>query len=653
MEIKYRPEIDGLRTIAVLSVIIYHAEFAMGSGKLLPGGFFGVDIFFVISGFLITSLMMSEFYRTGTISIKNFYERRARRLLPALIVVMLVSIPFAWMYLLPDQLVDYAKSLISSLLFGSNLYWNYSLQQYGAESALLKPFLHTWSLAVEEQYYIVFPLILLAILKWFKHHAIVLLTAGLLVSLQFAEWMTQQDASFSFYMLPSRFWELLAGGLLANILHLHPQKDNDALLNKTMPVLGLFLIVYSVIFIDLDSNHPGFVTLVPVVGTILIIWFANKNDLITQVLSSTPFVAIGLISYSLYLWHYPVFAFARVAFGDLSLYQKMVCIFLSLILSLVSFRFVEKPFRENKCPSVNKWLMVSLVFPLFFVSGFSVAFIQQDGYQGRIENLFSKEAKHTNQKTLLAWLDNTVNHSNFESESYFSGQYKEKVLVLGDSHVTAWGDAINSIYKRDDNVIVTLSYLGCGWKVVGDSVVNRGPNLKKHDKRCNATKDLLNDEKVSSSFDTIVLASYRPFSSKVNMFRFDLLKLLKKRNPNANVVIVGNYYQLTKGKVGCLGLMQQKMDNASICITHSDYPPVNYDHKEDVFFDEFDGLGYVYFDLIDNVCGEGLDGKCPYEYDGIPFMLDWNHMTPLFTRHITKQMLDRGVNLLDQGKRIK
>ena len=149
MEIKYRPEIDGLRTISVVSVIIYHADFLMNGNKILPGGFFGVDVFFVISGFLITSLMMSEFHKSGTISIPNFYLRRARRLLPALLVVMLASLPFAWLYLLPSQLINFSESLISTLLFGSNFLWHYSLQEYGAESGLLKPFLHTWSLAVE------------------------------------------------------------------------------------------------------------------------------------------------------------------------------------------------------------------------------------------------------------------------------------------------------------------------------------------------------------------------------------------------------------------------------------------------------------------------------------------------------------------------
>ena len=162
-QIKYRPDIDGLRTIAVVSVMLYHAKITVAGGHFLPGGYLGVDIFFVISGYLITTLLMTELDRTGQLSILNFYERRVRRLLPALLVVMLASLPFAWRFLLPDQLIDFSKSLVYSLLFASNFYWDHSLQQYGAESALYKPFLHTWSLAVEEQYYIVFPLLLFCI----------------------------------------------------------------------------------------------------------------------------------------------------------------------------------------------------------------------------------------------------------------------------------------------------------------------------------------------------------------------------------------------------------------------------------------------------------------------------------------------------------
>ena len=215
MSLKYRADIDGLRAVAVGGVLLYHLDSYLGAHSFFKGGFFGVDIFFVISGYLITSLILREFSETGHFSIANFYERRARRLLPALLVVALVSVPVAWLILLPTQLMDFSKSLIGSLLFVSNFYWLETLQEYGAESAQLKPLLHTWSLAVEEQYYIVFPLILLALLRFWQRHVSSILIIFLTASFIFAVWMSGRNPSFSFYMLPSRFWELLGGGLLA------------------------------------------------------------------------------------------------------------------------------------------------------------------------------------------------------------------------------------------------------------------------------------------------------------------------------------------------------------------------------------------------------------------------------------------------------
>ena len=167
MKLTYRPEINGLRTIAVCAVILYHAQITILGHQPFKGGFIGVDIFFVISGYLITFIILKELVTTGSFSFKHFYERRIRRILPALLFVMLVSLPFAWMYLLPSIFVDFSKSIIYSLGFSSNFYFWYSGERYGAESGLLKPFLHTWSLSVEEQFYILFPIVLLVIFKYF------------------------------------------------------------------------------------------------------------------------------------------------------------------------------------------------------------------------------------------------------------------------------------------------------------------------------------------------------------------------------------------------------------------------------------------------------------------------------------------------------
>ena len=334
MEKNYRPEIDGLRAIAVVSVILYHAQITILGHQPFQGGFIGVDIFFVISGYLITSIILKELVTTGSFSFKHFYERRIRRILPVLLFVMLVSLPFAWMYLLPTSFIDFSKSILYSLGFSSNFYFHYTGQQYGAESGLLKPFLHTWSLSVEEQYYILFPIILLVVFKFFRKYLIHLLILGFVMSLGLADWGSRNHPSFNFYILLTRGWELLAGSLLAYFEITKNHRSTNKTLNLILPTIGLLLVGLSIFFSNDEMRHPSLYTLTPIIGVCLIIWFADEKDIITKILSTKPLVAIGLISYSLYLWHYPIFAFARMhEFIQGNLFNLL---FLGVIISILS-----------------------------------------------------------------------------------------------------------------------------------------------------------------------------------------------------------------------------------------------------------------------------------------------------------------------------
>ncbi len=462
MTIRYRPEIDGLRTVAVLSVIVYHAEFVLAGHNVLSGGFFGVDVFFVISGYLITSLILGELNDSGTFSVARFYERRARRLLPALLVVMAFSVVASWHILLPAQLVDFSRSLIASLAFLSNVYWVLSLQEYGAESALFKPMLHTWSLAVEEQYYLFFPLVMLAAHRWLRQKLNILLFGGLLISLAFAVWFTSFASQLSFYMLPSRLWELLAGGLLASIRLRCQQKDSSVALDNIMPIAGLLLLAYSFSVVEYDSNHPGLVTLIPVLGTLLIIWFSGKGDVVTSLLSSRVFVGIGLLSYSLYLWHYPIFAFARDIKADISLTEKLIWIVLTFILSAFSYVLVEKPCRNRQIVSTKRFLGISSALFLLVIS-FSGYALYNDGIRDRFQDLetsygineFDNKILREKSWSLLNGLanrggyDESVHNrpSRFESEMlwFTLGGKKTNVLIIGNS---VSKDLFNALYQN-------------------------------------------------------------------------------------------------------------------------------------------------------------------------------------------------------------
>lgn len=332
--VRYRTEIDGLRAIAVLPVILFHAGFAA-----FPGGYVGVDVFFVISGYLITGILIDEISE-GQFSIVSFYERRARRILPALFAVLFACLPFAWMWLLDEQLEDFAASLGSVLVFLSNIYF-LSQVSYFAPTAELQPLLHTWSLGVEEQYYLLFPLIVaLAMRAGLRRLFWVTLTLTL-ASLALSEVGNQIDAGRNFFFTLSRFWELGIGSLCAVITVRHP-----GLRNGPLAALGLALILAAVFLFDRDTPSAGVFTLIPVGGAALIVLFCRADTLVGRVLSHPAPVGIGLISYSAYLVHQPLFAFTRIRSAEepgLAL-LSFLCL-ASLALGWLSWRFIERPFR--------------------------------------------------------------------------------------------------------------------------------------------------------------------------------------------------------------------------------------------------------------------------------------------------------------------
>lgn len=341
----YRREIDGLRAVAMLPVIFFHAGFG-----LFSGGFVGVDVFFVISGYLITSILLGE-QQTGKFSIVGFYERRARRILPALFLVMLASLPFAWIWMLPDYFENFGQSLVATVFFGNNvLLWLTS--GYFALESEFKPMIHTWSLGVEEQYYVFFPLLVMALWSRTKHHLTVVIALLAAASFIWAEYAILKAPDAAFYLLPSRAWELLLGSLSAIYL---ARDSEDAgrigrpLLEQCLGLLGLALILLAVFGFDKHTPFPGRYALVPTLGTVLIVLFAKEHTIAAKILGHRILVFTGLISYSAYLWHQPLFAFARLR----SLTEPGPAVFaglsvLTFVLAYLTWRFVENPFRNRQ-----------------------------------------------------------------------------------------------------------------------------------------------------------------------------------------------------------------------------------------------------------------------------------------------------------------
>ncbi len=445
----YRPEVDGLRTIAVMAVLIYHAKFSFGNSFFLTGGFLGVDIFFVISGYLITSLLIKEYDLTQRFSLLNFYRRRIRRLLPALLIVMLVTLPVAWIYLLPKGFINFAYSQLASLFFSSNIYWYFNLQDYGAENALLKPFLHTWSLAVEEQFYFFYPIGLLILFRFFRSYTLFLLIISVLLSLQFAEMLSARNSSLSFYMLPSRFWELASGGVLAYLIAqkntvLHIQK-----FQKILPSIGLALIIYSLWNVEFSNQHPGYITVITIIGTLFIIGFSGHGDITTKLLASRLFVGIGLISYSLYLWHYPIFAFGRIINDRPTLIDFTLWFALSFVLAFLTYRFIEQPFRNGQIKT--KRVFTSLASISLIVITACAIINLQSGFPKRLPTIVA---------TAVSKAKPTTKCFIPESCTFNEGQNKN-IFMIGDSHLMSMESAFFDFAVNNNFTLITINRSEC------------------------------------------------------------------------------------------------------------------------------------------------------------------------------------------------
>lgn len=470
---KYRAEIDGLRALAVLPVILFHAGF-----EWFKGGFVGVDVFFVISGYLITTIIISEMAE-GKFSIVNFYERRARRILPALFFVMAVCLPFALFWLPPNDLADFGQSLIAVSTFSSNiLFWLES--GYFDTAAELKPLLHTWSLAVEEQYYIIFPIFLMLAWQIGIQSIVILLLILFFISLGVAQWGAYNQPSASFYLLPTRGWELLIGVFSAFYLkyNAHLKSHN---LNQLLSLLGFGMIAYSIIAFDETTPFPSLYTLIPTIGTALLIVCAVPKTIINKLLSMKAIVGIGLISYSAYLWHQPILAFMRHrSLGEVSELISIILCFASLFIAWFSWRFIEKPFR-NKSTFSRKTIFTLSALGIFLFSLSGLYLHLKDGFKNDkyeltyqyLANVGITNYEMDNENLRMnSWniLREIYNDENYDvdnnivdmSNNFSPSSQKQKVLLVGNSHSK---DLFNVFYHNKE-VNQTLSFARYGTQLI-------------------------------------------------------------------------------------------------------------------------------------------------------------------------------------------
>lgn len=440
---QYRKDVDGLRAVAVLPVILYHAGISAFSG-----GYVGVDIFFVISGYLITGIISAEIAE-GTFTVSNFYVRRIKRIFPALYFMIFVSVILSGFLLLPEHFRNFGKSVIATVFFSSNFFfWKQS--GYFDEAAETKPLLHTWSLGVEEQFYIIFPLFLLWLYKNRKNTKLAV-AAVFAVSLALSIFLTYRKPEMSFYLLPTRAWELMLGAMLS--LGVFGKTENRYAAD-TISFIGAAMIAASVIFFNTATPFPGYNALLPCVGAALII-YAGEGSILGRVLSFRPLVFIGLLSYALYLWHWVFFSFRNYyknIAGDAFFMDNLFIIAVTFLFAIVSYYFVEHPIRRKKFPVPSKLFKIAAAVMLLFTAIGTVVY-KTDGMPFRMPDSVNvvtdvKESRYRStdcyyRDPMKADIDNLCRMGDKKNKPTF--------IVWGDSHALSLTDGMDK-YARANGI---------------------------------------------------------------------------------------------------------------------------------------------------------------------------------------------------------
>lgn len=427
----YIIQLDVIRALAIILVVFYHLEIQVLNFKIFKGGFLGVDIFFVISGFLISSIIKRDLEKKQ-FSFYDFAERRIRRIVPLLLFGVIISFVLGFYFLMPTELIDLSNSGISSIFFISNYYFHFSLAAYANISSFLKPLIHTWSLSVEMQFYLAYCLLLIIINKFFKNKALLIFLVIILVSLLLSTWASYKHPGINFYSSITRFWEFLLGASLPYI----NLKNNLKKKLGLFVYLNLFIIIFLCFYIDHDQAHPGLITLLIIIPTLVLIVFSAYDNYIFR---NKILIFIGKISYSLYIWHYIFFSYARHGNFFQTYEQKFIILLASILFSIFSYYFFETKFRDKKLiKKKNFYKLIGLIFIIIFLIKTSISL--NNGFKNRLPVV--KNYNFDNISLRNEWLKfETLNIKKFPKNN------KKNILIIGNSHGQ---DLYNSLIQNSE-----------------------------------------------------------------------------------------------------------------------------------------------------------------------------------------------------------
>ncbi len=649
MALAYRPDIDGLRAVAVVSVVLFHAGIPGWEG-----GYTGVDVFFVISGFLITSIIMNDIVQ-GNFSLARFYERRIRRLLPAIVPVILFAITYTFLYYPNDLFKDFSASILAFFGFASN--WLFlSESGYFDAPAAAKPLLHTWSLSIEEQYYLFFPSFMLLVFSKNRNAAFLAVIALFVGSLWLSiDWVRNGYIDTAFYNSFSRIWELMLGSVLA----FSGRSITNASLAALARLAGIILIVLPVIFYTEATPFPGIAAIPPVLGSALIIVAGAGNDLLRRFLSFGPVVYVGKISYSLYLWHWVIFVFIFVRWPGATHFHLTLGVLVSFVLSIASYHFIETPFRRKSLMPRRRHIYV--FFSIAVLAGVSFGAFgvltggvpQRSGVSYGVQNASILELFPKARQQRSAAIRMGVCHfKEGEIDDYLANydacltisQEKPNILVLGDSHGADLYVALSENYP--DINFLQATGAGCGLRTFALMARSDMSNVRQNARSCAKLVRYALDTASKSSVDGVVLTSRGGKASVFNAALAEAMEsIIQESLPDAKIAIFGPTVEFSPAP-------QNYIRNNNISSEVSDLNlQMNYGisrMQPDVqkgFVDIIQSQGNIYIDKIQFICP---DDQCTFfTADGFPVFPDYGHWTLSGARLIGSRIRERYPDLMD------
>ena len=671
-KLKYRPDIDGLRALAVLSVLFFHAD-----ESLITGGFIGVDVFFVISGYLMSVIICRELV-DGNFTFWGFYRRRILRIVPALFATLLISSFAAYFILFPADLKDYSQSVVANLFVSSNfLFWKEI--DYFSPASDVKPLLHTWSLSIEEQFYIFFPLFLFIIFGFFRQqfqrNAFFALVIIFLLSLLLSIWTVTQYPTETFYFLPTRAWELILGSLAAFITI----SIKRQYIRESITLIGFGCIVFSMLLFDTNTTFPGLNALLPCFGAFLIILVGKgdgKKTKVADFLSFRPIVFIGLISYSLYLLHWPVIVFSKHYW--ISPPSVTYVFFLSIILAILSWKFIEQPFRKKHDEAVAK------LFAILIIVG-SGLFIF--GVTGHVKNGFPQRLPDNLQFMKTSGIYELHNPDRAECFSKQSGGFlwpgegksledikkgnicrrgdmtydKASYILLGDSHADSIFPGVEKAAMLNHKQILFSGYTGC--VPIPGVFLKRENSYKCEEYKKEWFKLILSSKEIK----TVILTarwpskiygtawSLGPAETKMS----DEFVLRDKNRPDTQLTVAEREQIFAEKLEALISLLQKSGKNVVITgpVPETGYEIPNYVARKQIqklsteliinrdYFFERNGFLLNLFDRLDKLqnvkvvyphrmlCGE--NATCLYENNGRPLYRDSEHLSVYGSEYVS------------------